>query len=287
MFNSTGYSLADIAAATGGGNGGRSGGFGDGFMDNGAWWIIILFLFAAMNGNGLWGGGGGGQGGSTIREEISYGFDMNGLENGIRGIQQGLCDGFYAQNTSLLNGFNTLGNQVTTGTAAIQNTLCQGFNGVNVGMLTGFNGIQAQMANDALVAQQCCCETQNLINSKFCDLNYNLATQSCDTRRAIADSTRDIIDNNNAGIRSILDFLTQDKIATLTAENQSLKFAASQAAQNAFITANQEAQTAELIRRLDTPCPVPAYVVPNPNCCYGNAYNFGNRSGCGCDIYGG
>lgn len=122
-----------------------------------------------------------------------------------------------------------------------------------------------------------------MIEKGFSDTNYNLATQACDTRRAIADSTRDIIDSQNAGVRSILDFLTQDKIATLTAENQSLKFAASQAAQNAFITANQEAQTAELIRRLDTPCPVPAYVVPNPNCCYGNygVYPVNSCGGCG------
>jgi hypothetical protein len=124
----------------------------------------------------------------------------------------------------------------------------------------------------------CCCETQRLIERGFADTNYNMATQACDTRRAIADSTRDIIDANNAGVRSILDFLTQDKIATLTAENQSLKFAASQANQNAFITANQEAQTAELIRRLATPCPIPAYMVPNPNCCYNATYT----SGCGC-----
>jgi hypothetical protein len=102
----------------------------------------------------------------------------------------------------------------------------------------------------------------------------------CDIKTAIANTTRDIIDSNNAGVRSILDFLTQDKIATLTAENQSLKFAASQAAQNAFITANQEAQTAELIRRLADPCPVPAYVVPNPNCCYSANVTFGN--GCAC-----
>jgi hypothetical protein len=131
----------------------------------------------------------------------------------------------------------------------------------------------------------CCCETQRLIERGFCDTNYNMATQAAATQRVICDSTRDIIDANNAGVRSILDFLTQDKIATLTAENQSLKFAASQAAQNAFIAANQEAQTAELIRRLDTPCPVPAYVVPNPNCCY----NYGvvtNGCGCGTGYFG-
>lgn len=249
MFNATGYSLSDIAAATGGNNRNN-----DGFLGGDGWWIILLFLFAGWGNNGNGGFGLGNRGGQS---EVAYGFDMNNLENGIRGIQQGLCDGFYAQNTTALQGFT-----------GIQNTLCQ-----------GFNGIQNQLATDALSDQKCCCETQNLITTGFSNLNYNLATQGCDTRRAIADSTRDIIDNANGNTRQILDFLTQDKIATLTAENQALKFAASQATQNAFITANQEAQTAELIRRLGRDCPIPAYVVPNPNCCYGN-YQLVN-TGCG------
>jgi hypothetical protein len=60
MFNnSNGYSLADIAAATGGNN--RN----DGMWDNGAWWIIILFLFC-FNG-GMWGNGfGRGMGGRAL-----------------------------------------------------------------------------------------------------------------------------------------------------------------------------------------------------------------------------
>ena len=246
MFNTNGgYSLSDIAAVSG--NNGRNGGaFGDDWA-----WIIILLLCGW--GNGGFGYGGNGQG--TIREEISYGFDMNGIENGIRGIQQGLCDGFYAMNTGMLNGFN-----------GIQSTLCQGFSGVNdaitqstiadmqsdFALQTAINnatvGITAQLTNMAAENAACCC-----------DLRTVIATQGCDTRRAIADSTRDIIDSNNAGVRSILDFLTQDKIATLTAENQSLKFAASQAAQNNY-----------LVAALREPCPVPAYVVPNPNCCYNN-----------------
>lgn len=267
MFNTQGgYSLSDIAAVSGN-NGRGNGGFGDDWA-----WIIILLLCGWGNGGF---GFGGGRGEGTTREEISYGFDMNGLANGIRGIQQGLCDGFYAMNTGMLNGFN-----------GIQSTLCQGFSGVNdaitqstiadmqsdFGLQTAINnaavGVTAQLTNMAADNAACCC-----------DLKTAIATQGCDTRRAIADSTRDIIDSNNAGVRSILDFLTQDKIATLTAENQSLKFAASQAAQNAFITANQEAQTAELLRRLGDPCPVPAYVVPNPNCCYDARVTFGN--GCG------
>jgi hypothetical protein len=75
MFaQSGGYSLSDIAAV----NGNNRGGFGDDY-----WWIILLFLFGF--GNNGWGNGN--AGGATTREEIAYGFDMNGLENGIRGIQ--------------------------------------------------------------------------------------------------------------------------------------------------------------------------------------------------------
>ena len=229
MFAQNGYSLSDIAAVNGNN---RNGGFGDDY-----WWIILLFLFGF--GNNGWGNGNGN--GATTREEIAYGFDMNGLENGIRGIQQGICDGFYAMNTGILTGFSNVAQDVNNSTNAIT---------------AGLTGLGTQMA-------QCCCDIRYENAKNFADLNYNLATQACDTRHAITDSTRQIID-----------FLTQDKIATLTAENQSLKFAASQAAQNAFIAANQDAQTAELLRRLDAPVPVPAYVVANPNCCY---------TSCGCN----
>ena len=143
------------------------------------------------------------------------------------------------------------------------------------------NGLSHQVSD-------CCCATQRAIDG----VNYNMATQACDTRNVIQNSTRDILESNNANTRAILDFLTQDKIATLTAENQTLKFQASQTAQNAFITANQEAQTAELIRRLGADCPVPAYVVQPPqpvtfpvNCCgQFNGYGYGNygNNGCGC-----
>lgn len=99
-------------------------------------------------------------------------------------------------------------------------------------------------------------------------------------QQSLCNSTRDLLENNNNNTRAILDFLTQDKISTLTAENQALKFQASQTAQNAFITANQDAQTAELIRRLGADCPSPAYIVPNPNCCYNYQVT---QAGCGCN----
>lgn len=264
MFNTgNGYTLSDIAAVTG--RDGNRGGFGG---DGDYWWLILLFLFA---GNGNWGFGGNGAGAGTVRDELAYSFDMNGLENGVRGIQQGLCDGFYAINTGLLNGFTGVGTAITTNGYQVLDALHAGFNGVTAGM----TGLGTQIAS-------CCCDMRSDMQRGFCDLGYAVATQGSQTRQAIADSTRDIIDSQNAGTRAILDFLTQDKIASLTAENQALRFAASQSAQNTFITASQEAQTAELIRRLSPPTPVPAYVVPNPNCCY-ETRTIGVAGGCyGC-----
>jgi hypothetical protein len=255
MFNGNGYNLSDIAAVTG------RNGSGDGMFGDNGWWIILLFLFALGGngwGNGGFGGGGGREYAPATQADVRAAVDQQTLLSKLDQQTYGLADSTYALNAAITNGFHGVDNAICT----------LGYN-----VQGGFNTLGHQIAD-------CCCETGRAIERGFADTNYNLATQMCDTRRAIADSTRDIIDSNNAGVRSILDFLTQDKIATLTAENQSLKFAASQAAQNAFITANQEAQTAELIRRLGRDCPIPAYVVPNPNCCYPTtSYNLG----CGCN----
>ncbi len=244
-------SPADIAACCGGNNRNNDGMFGDG---NGLVWLIVLFLFAGWGRNGL--GVGGGQGGG-------YPYPVSSPAT-----QADLAAGF--NNSAVLGSLNEL----KLGQAGINQNIMSGFAGVDNAICTlgyqtqqGLNGISREIAD-------CCCATQRAIDG----VNYNMATQACETRSAIYNSSRDIIDNANANSRAILDFLTQDKIATLTAENQSLKFQASQSAQNAFITANQEAQTAELIRRLGRDCPSPAFIVPNPNCCY-NAC--GVNSGCG------
>ena len=272
MFNQNScYSLSDIAAVSGRNTGGGFGTDGDG------WWIILLFLFALGGwGKGYGGFGGGGAQGSTIREEIAYGFDMNGLENSVRGIQQGLCDGFYAMNTGMLTGFNGVQNTLAQGFAGVTATanantadVIQSINAATIADMQNTTAINAGITALGTQMAQCCCDSRYETAKSFADLGYALATQSCDTRRAIADSTRDIIDSNNAGVRSILDFLTQDKIATLTAENQSLKFAASQAAQNTY-----------LVNALRDPCPSPAYMVPNPDCCYGVTYRPSCDTGC-------
>lgn len=248
MFNNSGFTMPVMPAGYNQG----AGGLGNG----GDWWgiIILLLLFGAFNGNGGFGGFGGFGGGGGY-SEIQRGFDQNAVINKLDGLTYGLSDSTYALTGAINTGFN-----------GVQQSLCQ-----------GFNGLSREVAD-------CCCQTQGAIK----DVRYDLATQACNTRNVIQNSTRDILESNNANTRAILDFLTQDKIATLTAENQNLKLAASQAEQNAFIAANQQAQTAELIRRLGADCPIPAYVVQPPlqvsfpvnNC--GQFAGFGNYGGCGC-----
>ena len=233
---------------------GGNGGFG-GWGGDWASWIILFLIFGMFGWGGYSGGWGGNSGnglgspsgqGWATRADINEGFALNGLQNGQTSIRDAVSNGFHSVDNSICN----LGYQ-------LQDCCCQtqrAVDGVNYNMATQANGIQSAIQG----------------------VRYDMATQACDTRNTIQSSTRDIIDNANANSRAILDFLTQDKIATLTAENQSLKFQASQAAQNAFFTANQEAQTAELIRRIN-PMPVPAYQVPNPYAGCGC-----NPCGCGC-----
>lgn len=270
-------------------------GMGNGMNAFGGDWIWILVVFALLFGwgNNGWGNNGGNNGGtvpymvgSTYTDAaIQRGFDNQAVVSKLNGISNGLCDGFYAVNTSILNA-----------QSGVQNALCQGFNGVNANIMQGNFGLQqainnASVANmqgqNALQAQisDCCCGVQRAIDG----VNYNMATNTCAITNQMNNNTRDIIDSQNAGTRAILDYLCQDKIATLQAENQSLKLAASQADQNNFIAATQSAQTAELIRRLGADCPVNAYVVQPPtpvtfptNCC-GNFAGFSNNGGCGCN----
>lgn len=284
MFNQTygGYSLADIAAATGGNNNRNN----DGMFGQDGWWIILLFLFAGWGGRGFgngFGGNGGGYGNApafygepcATKDDVRAAVDQQTLISKLDNQTYGLADSTYA-----------LSNAITTGFHGVDNAICT----LGYQNQAGFTALGNQLA-------QCCCDTraaigdvktQGVINTNT--LSNQLAACCCDLEKASMEdrfaaqtyncNTLQAIDK--LGDR-IIDFMTQDKIATLTAENQSLKFAASQAAQNAFITANQTAQTAELVRRLGADCPVPAYVVPNPNCCYD--YQLVRNTGCGNNCY--
>jgi len=259
-------------AGTNSGNSGNNGIWGG---DWGA--FIVLFLLFGMFGwggfGGGWGGGFGGnaQQGYDTRADLQRGFDNQAVITKLDGITQGICDSTYALNNTMTNGFHGVDNAICNLGYNVQ----QGFNATQVAMMQGQNALQAQLAN-------CCCETREAIQG----VNYNLATQACDTRNTIQNSTRDILENQNANSRAILDALNQNYIRTLESENQSLKLAASQSNQNAVLMAAMDANKAEILRRSGHDCPTAAYVVQPPtpvnfptNCC--GTFNGGWGNGCG------
>lgn len=275
-MNESGYSLSDIAAATGNGN-------GMGFGGGEGWWVIILFALIFGWGRNGWGGNSDGNGGTTyFGENYALITDNATLERKIDGVYAGICDSTYALTNNLNNGF-----------ASAQNTMTQGFAGLNTALVTqGYetrNAVTqdtiANMQNTNLLQgaikdcccqtqqnikdtqyvisntgnaiqnqiQSCCCDVERQIERGFADTNYAMATQNCATLQAI----------DKVGDR-ILDRLTQDKLDALRDENAALRLTASQTAQNQY-----------LINQLK-PCPSPAYVVPNPYCncnCNNGYYN--------------
>lgn len=279
MFNqsTSGYSLADIAAATGANRYGSSGGFGD-FGGNGAWWLIVLFLFcfAGWGGNGFMGGGNGG----GPSNQITYGLDMSGLREGQSDIARDSAAGFYGINNSLLTSQAAMTSAITSGINDVRHDLCdaqlascQNTNTITNGLVSSTYALQNQLNTMAASQAQCCCDVRNDIASSFADLRYNLATEACDTRRATQDAARDIVDNQNANTRQILDFLVQDRITALTNENQALRTQISQENQNEYLLSQLR------------PNAMPAYLVANPYTGYGYPYYYNGLmggTGCGC-----
>lgn len=233
----------------------NSNGGGFGWGDNGALWLIVLFLFIFAggwgNGNG-WGNNAGN--GAGVVDGYVLTSDFANVERKIDGVNDGLCNGFYQQ-AQLVNG--------------VQNAMQQGFMSAEISranqqaaFMQQLNAMQMQQAN-------CCCETRAAIQG----VNYNLATQACETRQSINTGTRDIIDNQNANARAILDAMTAQRIeakdAKIAEQNQQIfaaQLAASQAAQNSY-----------LLNQL-RPLPVPAYQSCNPWA----AGTYNGCNGCGC-----
>ena len=236
MF-SNGVSLADIAAVTGNNRD------NDGMWGNGAWWIVILLIFG-------WGGfGNNGWGGNNCRDgypcatqaDVRAAVDQQTLISKLDQQTYGLADTFTALNNTLNSNFRGIDNAICT--LGYQNQ-------------QGFNEVAHQISD-------CCCTTQRAIDGG----NYNLATQTNAIQNAMCNNTRDIIDNQNANSRAVLDFLVNDKLSTLQSENQNLKLQASQFAQNQY-----------LVNEL-RPCAKPAYITCSP---FQSAYGFGLNNSCGC-----
>lgn len=253
MFN-TGNCASVPLVANIDGNGNNNGWGAEGSW---LWFIIVIFAIFGWGGFGNGFGGNGMNGG--VGSEIQRGFDNQAVVSKLDGITNGICDGFYAVQNDM-NGINT--NILQTG-FGIQ----QAINADTVANMQNTNALQSQLAN-------CCCETREAIQG----VNYNMATNTCALQNTMNSNTRDIIDSQNAGTRAILDYLCNEKISSLQAENSDLRRAASQDRQSALLTTQMAAQTQQIINAVN-PSAIPAYVVPNPNA---YAYGCGCNTGCGC-----
>ena len=226
-----GLSASDIALLNGNGRNN-----GDGFGDGNGWWIVLFFLCMFGWGGRCFGGFGGGSGSAVDGYVLTS--DFANIERKIDGVNNGLCDGFYTQ-AQLVNGVNM---NIMQGNNAIQSQLAQ----CCCDIREGISGINYNLATQA-------CGIGRQIESGFAQTNYNMAAQNCQTLQAI----------DKVGDR-VIDYLANEKMQTLRDENQALRLAASQQAQNNY-----------LIDQLGQKCPIPAYITCNPfapvqnNCCCG------------------
>jgi hypothetical protein len=234
----------DVGCANNGGMGFGGNGWGD---------LAALIVVAGLFGwgNGGFGGFGGGRGG--VGENYVLATDFATIERKLDGVNNGLCDGFYAQNTNMLNGF-----------AAVQSALCQGFNGVERSIADTNSNLANSICTLGYQNQAGFNQISNLIQSCCCDLK----TMNLENRYLNEKQTCDILAGQSAQTRAILDYLTGEKISALQAENSGLKAQISNDRQSAYI-----------IDALAPKCPAPAYVVQPPqqvtfptNCCGNVAY---------------
>lgn len=243
-------SPADFAAVMGNGN--NRGGFGgfSGFGDGqGAWWIIILFLF--MLGSGRWGNNGGCGNGTpyVIQQDnntaIQRGFDQQAVMANLGNLNNAISSGFANAEVSRCNA---------------QTNLLQTLN-------ANQNANTQSMNQLAMSLQQCCCDNKQGIS----DLRYTVATEACADRQAVNMGVRDIIANQTANTQALINSQTQgfqaiqdklcqleldgykQKVSDQAAEIAALKGAISQTAQTAALIQDNNNQTANLIRAIN-PC---------------------------------
>lgn len=283
MFGSNGLSAADVAAVVRnndgccnyGGYGMMNGMGGYGFGE--CWWVIIILmaLFGGFGYGGFGYGGAGMRGGNGCGCEaavatvgdIQRGFDNQGVTNKLNGLENGLADGFYSMNNSMLTGFNGVQSAIQNSTMnAMQNTftLQQAIQSDTVANMQNTNALATQFAN-------CCCENR----TGFQKVGYDLATQGNAIQVAIANQTQALMQNQNDNYRALHEEIVANRMEDMKTENanlrsqiQALNLAASQANQNTY-----------LVNTL-RPCPQPAYIVDNPFCCNGQQYASFQRSGC-------
>jgi len=273
-MNDYGYSLSDIAAATGNNS---NGGFGDGS----GWWIILLLLALGGYGFGGMGMGFGGLGGFGFG---GFGNEYAWLSNGQKEIMQNTNTGFDTLHLSnqiegVRDGIYGISNAICSSTASINNNVTSGFYNAEI---AANNRAVNQMQDTWALSRQlgdCCCENR----LATCQTQNIIQNEGNATRFADANNTRDIITNATSNTQAILDKLCQleldgknTRIAELERQLTAADLRASQTAQNAFISQGFANEVDALYNRLNS-CPVPTTPV------YGRTPIFTcNNNGCNC-----
>lgn len=194
----------------------------------------------------------GGDGGWWVLIILLALFGGFGNRGGIGGVGEAcatpsdLQRGFDNQGvTNKLNGlenaFASLGYDQLAQMNGLNSTVMQTGFGLQSSLDGGFNGLSRQLAD-------CCCENRAAI----AQVRYDMATQACELGHRI-DGVGDRIHDELTAIRMEQ---KNERIAELTQKLNAANLAASQVAQNQYLVSQLR------------PCPSPAYVVPNPNCCY-------------------
>lgn len=228
---------------------GSGNGNGWGFGGEGIW-LVILFLIIAMFGWGGYGFGGN-RGGDGAANGYVLATDFANIERKLDGVNNGICDGFYAMNTGMLNGFANVTQAVNQGFSQAEIARCN----AQMAFMQQFFSIQQQISS-------CCCENREAI----AQVRYDMASQSCATNNLIQSSTRDIIDAMNCGLRSIEQRMTAQELAAKDAQIR----AQDQRLFMAELRASQEAQSNGLRGYIDgqfayyNPRPVPSFPVNPP-----------------------
>lgn len=272
-------SLADIAAVTRNND-------GDGFGGGNGWWVLIILfaIFGGWGGNGYSNGAGGTQGALT-RGELCQDMNFSQLENGVRGISQGICDSTFALNNTIVNGFAGVNNAVCN----LGYTMAQQFNDTRTANMQGNFALQqainadtvANMQNTNSISRQiadCCCKN----DAQIADLKYTMATDACALNTNIHQTGDAIINNQNQGFQmlnqTIKDGFCNLEMREMQRENQNLRDRLNACDRDNALMG----QSTYLLNQLN-PQARPAYIVQNPNCCATVPVQIqSNRCGCDC-----
>lgn len=254
----------------------------NGFGGDGSWllWVIFLFFLFPLMGRGGWGNGfgGGNEGGCPSGAGLA---NLINNDNGRELLMSAIQGNGQAINNLATNLNCSVGQiqQAINGVSAkVAEVGCQ------VGMSSQqiINSIQGGNASIANQLASCCCDVKTAIER-----------QGYENRIATINQTDDLKSNANTQFNILgakIDAQTQiinDKFCQLEMREMQNKIDTLRAEKSALeLSASQQAQTANIVNQLRTPAPIPAYCVPNPNCCYGypfvNAYATGYAAGEGC-----